>query len=662
MKQSLTLIAMLAATKLASASELGSLLSLELDELLNVPITASTLTEHDLRSVPSSVTVFTDTQIKRLSVDYLYELAELVPGFQTVRMGDSQHDYAISSRGRRIADLSAEILVLIDGQRIENPRTSSGLQYLNKLPVDFIEKIEFIRGPGAAIYGSNAMMGVINITTRSDVQTVSTTLGSNHKIKLTWQERFEIDKFKADFYIHYDKDQGQSYRVKDSFSEASINTKDPRDSLLAQIKVVDQSNKFDVLVSKDHYDDFYYFERVANDVNQFDKDLYRLNYQKVWSSGRWENIVNLSYNHAEGKSTSILLPENSFGSGSDDFIVRADFSSISYSLNWTTTIDLNEKSSLQSGIEYRHIDVEEGWASSNYQLSDVNDGIIPPTAYDSIIKNTLIQESSKQDIYGLFMQYQYQLRYDLSLLAGFRYDYFESSGDQLSPRLALVKLFGESHSLKLLYSEAFRAPTANETKLKNIPGLEANSDLVSERVKTVDLIWLISHNKSTYQIGAFTSYFDDSILQLAQVGGARKYVNKDQDPVQGLEFEAKLYINEKNQVAAAATYIHAKPEQSFREADELASLTWLNEVNESTDFSITANYRGARQMVSGEVIEPYYLLSSKINYAFSKNLDAYIQVKNLSDTSYQTPQAGEFPEAGIPNKGREISVGLSYSY
>ncbi len=138
---------------------MDELLNMSLDEILEMTITGATRTEQTLKDVPSAVTVFTREQIQQLGIDFLDELANLVPGFQSYRMSDASIFNALTSRGHRIGQASAEVLVLIDGQRVEMPWTSGHVLATPKLPLSQIERVEFIRGPGSAVYGSNAMMG-----------------------------------------------------------------------------------------------------------------------------------------------------------------------------------------------------------------------------------------------------------------------------------------------------------------------------------------------------------------------------------------------------------------------------------------------------------------------------------------------------------------------
>lgn len=169
----------------SSCSAAVDLYALSIEELFDLNVTGSTLSTENLKTVPSAVTVFEYKEIKRLAVSSLDELMPLVPGFQAYRSSSSSLHTQVSSRGRRIGNTASEILILIDGQRIEDPRASGSTVVMPKIPLSHIEKVEFIRGPGASIYGSNAMMGIINIYTRTNNNEIGLSYGSFNQKKNT---------------------------------------------------------------------------------------------------------------------------------------------------------------------------------------------------------------------------------------------------------------------------------------------------------------------------------------------------------------------------------------------------------------------------------------------------------------------------------------------
>ena len=150
-------------------------LEMDLEQLLQVTVTGSTLRDESLKTVPSVVTVFTHEQIVAVGADYLHELLGLVPDYQVTRAGDHGANYTYSVRGRRNGSQAREILLLVDGRIFSNPRSGSSDVVLPLFPVAQIERVEIIRGPGSALYGTGAFTGVINVITRKRATELSLT-------------------------------------------------------------------------------------------------------------------------------------------------------------------------------------------------------------------------------------------------------------------------------------------------------------------------------------------------------------------------------------------------------------------------------------------------------------------------------------------------------
>jgi iron complex outermembrane receptor protein len=142
--------------------------SLSLDELANVKITTFTNKQQNLSEVAGAVYVISREQIARSGLTSVPELLRLAPGVDVAQVNGNQ--WSVSTRGT-VGVYSNKLLVLIDGRSIYSP-IFSGVYWELGMPVlDDIERIEVIRGPGATIWGANAVLGVINIITRSSRDT-----------------------------------------------------------------------------------------------------------------------------------------------------------------------------------------------------------------------------------------------------------------------------------------------------------------------------------------------------------------------------------------------------------------------------------------------------------------------------------------------------------
>jgi vitamin B12 transporter len=133
----------------------------ELDDLL---VTAA-LQPISINDVASSVTVITREEIEQKQVKYLSDLLRDVPGFSVSQSGGAGSQTQVRVRGAE----ANQLLVLIDGVRANDPAASGEFQYQFALTSN-IERIEIIRGPQSATWGSDAMAGVINIIRKKDVE------------------------------------------------------------------------------------------------------------------------------------------------------------------------------------------------------------------------------------------------------------------------------------------------------------------------------------------------------------------------------------------------------------------------------------------------------------------------------------------------------------
>ena len=148
------------------AQELAGLdlTDLSLEELMNVEVSLATRSEEPLFQTPAAVFVLTREDIRRSGATNLPEALRLVPGVQVARADANK--WAVSARGFN-GRFATKLLVLIDGRSVYSPLFSGVFWALQDLMLEDVERIEVIRGPGAALWGANAVNGIINVVTRS---------------------------------------------------------------------------------------------------------------------------------------------------------------------------------------------------------------------------------------------------------------------------------------------------------------------------------------------------------------------------------------------------------------------------------------------------------------------------------------------------------------
>jgi iron complex outermembrane recepter protein len=136
---------------------------LTLEQLLDVEVVSASRRAQRLQEVPSAVYVITAEAIRRSGMTSVPEALRLAPGVQVAKQFDAQ--WVVSARGFE-NNFANKLLVLIDGRTVYTPLFSGTFWDGQTPPLGDIDRIEVIRGPGATIWGANAVNGVINIITR----------------------------------------------------------------------------------------------------------------------------------------------------------------------------------------------------------------------------------------------------------------------------------------------------------------------------------------------------------------------------------------------------------------------------------------------------------------------------------------------------------------
>jgi len=151
-------------TGLSSLAQPTDLSQASLEDLMNIQVTSVSKKEQTLSKAAAAVFVITSEDIRRSGATNIPDLLRTVPGIHVAKL--SGQTYVISIRGftDRYGD---KVLVLIDGRSVYTPLTSGVNWDQQDVPLEDIERIEVIRGPGGTVWGANAVNGVINIITKS---------------------------------------------------------------------------------------------------------------------------------------------------------------------------------------------------------------------------------------------------------------------------------------------------------------------------------------------------------------------------------------------------------------------------------------------------------------------------------------------------------------
>lgn len=649
----------------------NELLNLSLEELLQVTVTASTRTQESLRSVPSVVTVFERSQIEKLGLDYLYELLDFVPGYQSHRASDSPLMYSSSSRGRRNGSQSKELLLIMDGRVFNDTRNGSANGARPLVKLSQVEKVEVIRGPGSAIYGSNAYTGVIKVTSRRNESFLLIESGSQERNGASLAKSFKSDNWSFDIQASLLADDGEDFLVDNANNSDplfKVATSDPRTIGSLELAMHSEDFTFRYANAKSESEGFFVVETLRDDINRvnIDSQHWYLSYRKNWdtkfqsalSISRMKAIYDLDLQLvAEAGMFNISEPQSN-----DPLIGLVNLVGVSNFVQIHNNWEHSERLNIQFGAEWRKDDEVTAKAFNNYDIAEFSAQDYPVTYYGDFNQFTLVGTEGYRDSYSMYGQYLNRFSKGELITIGFRYDHFSDAGSHTSPRIGWSKSLSEQHSVKVLYGEAFRAPALNETQLINNSVIVGNPDLTHEIVKTWDFVWSWKYGNNSFTTNIFHNKFVDPINS-SIVNNVRQFVNGDAATSTGIEFEASHQLNENWYLRETYSYFWKLPEAAFRESDKMASLI-LNYAQPRWNWNLSAIFHGEKSSPSAAALiqlDDYWLVQTKFIYQYSPSVKWELQLKNVFDEAYFSAASGNTLSEGLPNRGREVKLAVSWS-
>ncbi len=148
--------------------DVDQLLTLSIEELMQVEVTSVSRRAQKLSGTPSAIFVITQDDIRRSGVTSIPEVLRMAPGVDVARVGTDKWSISIRGFNGRFAN---KLQVLIDGRSVYTPLFSGVIWSQQDTMLEDVERIEVIRGPGATVWGANAVNGVINIITKKAADT-----------------------------------------------------------------------------------------------------------------------------------------------------------------------------------------------------------------------------------------------------------------------------------------------------------------------------------------------------------------------------------------------------------------------------------------------------------------------------------------------------------
>jgi iron complex outermembrane receptor protein len=441
----------------------GGLKKLSLEELLDIEVISVSKTKESLGGAAAAVAVVTSEDIRRSGATNVAEALRLVPGLHVARQASDV--WAVSSRGFSSTN-SEKLLVLSDTRSIYTPLYSGVFWDVQDFLLQNIDRIEVIRGPGASLWGSNAVNGVINITTKSakDTQGVYSESGVGSNERAFAGVRYGGKTSNGIYYRLF----GRYVERGDSFQPNPITSDDSR---------------------LDHLGFRTDWEPNDHDAITFQGDFYQTNVGRLSPSisvtGRSAPIGNLEVRAGGG---NVLGRWRHMVNNNSDFQFRVYYDRTHRNdpsfVDDLDTIDLDFQHRL--ALAQRH---ELIWGSSYRFTNNRNDG-------KGVF--ALQPSRSRDNLQSGFIQDQIALWESLRVTVGTKLEHNDFSGVEFQPSARAAWEFSPLQTVWTAVSHAARVPTRLERDIaidvsnpagNTVTRLMGNQDFDSEKLTAYELCY-----------------------------------------------------------------------------------------------------------------------------------------------------------------------------
>jgi len=640
----------------------NGLYDLPLEKLLNIDVSVASKQKLSKADAPGVITVYTQKDIEELGYYSIKDLASITPGFSSASIFAGQSNLMV--RGQRVEGFdNNKVLVLLDGLPIAHLRNG-------RAPIDEdmsligVEKVEFLKGPGAALYGTGAFFGVINIVTvqASEGEQESRTMfytGNDDARGVRGYTVFNKGIYQGKLRVsqYSQEPTGEVYGYKTNsraYEHAKTRTNQGFDSkndlhIDASIKISEGFLKnftFGYISNRNEHGTF----ESLNDYNAY---TYEFVTNSLYASYRKDISENLEFT-AYGRKTESIEEGNRY---SYNFVFHGHDGQVEakYSLN------KKAKFILGTSFDYRFLGDKDNGTRQG-------DG----TGANAFVENG----SGPLRTYSVYAQYanEFDFMKGLLMTLGFRLDEVSSDyakASQVSPRLSLVQKISDKVNFKFLFASALRSPDLKST-LINAGVLEEGGTLKQDKLdaetsKSYELGITYNNKKVSTAFSIFHIVTKDAINRRS-FNGKDSYRNDSGDTSSyGVEFESKYLANESFYTFFNGSYAKARLDnvegESSISGQEVEGLPRLG-----LNLGAHLKYHKFNTTLVGKFIDEFrtsdqsqrhngsFLLDLNSRYNYNSSLAFSLTVANLIGRDARVP---DFQEQYYP---RSVRVGAEFKF
>ena len=580
--------------------------------------------EQPINDVLASVAVIDRADIEKANYRDLPAILNTIAGVDIVRNCGLGQKADIFVRGAS----AKYTLVLVDGVRVSD--ASSGSVSLTNIPVNSIERVEVIKGARAAIYGSDAVAGVINIITRkASNNTLSATLGSYSYSNYQLAGGLAKEALSFNYNLGYEETDGFDVTGKDPVAE----------------------------YTKDHDDDGYKNKNIGFNLAYELAELGELSLQSQYSEGEAQ------YDNAWGNDAYDF----------ENYTAKLGWKKASEIYTQSTSLSVSQEENTQTGTDVQQVYSTErvefeyrGLYSLTKEL-DLSGGF--NYLSEDLSNSSATSSEEKRDNNALFIGAFYSHEQWLAN-AVIRTDDYDFHGRANTYSTGLGYKANQYVTVRLNHGTAFRAPSLINAFVTNSPYYLPNNNIKPEEALNNEFGVTLETQWGRYDIAIFDNRINNLISNNydADLG---KYIatNIDKVSMQGIELSAEFSaLGFEHSVNVS--FLDATDEKTNTDLPRRPSESFNYQLAKSWgdfDASLDMQYRSSRPSIAyyDSELAGYTVFNLAANYQLLDNLSLAARIENITDKEYFTAATGFAASGellGYNSAGRTFFVGANYQF
>lgn len=612
-----------------------------LEALLKREVQGPSRYAQSLMDAPASVSVLEREESDALGHQTVGDQLARLPG---VYLGNSRSYSSLGLRGfNRPGDYSSRVLMAIDGQRVNEAIYDQGLPQL-ELPVvaEWVKRVELVHGPGSSVYGSNALLGVVNVVTLNGADAPGMTIqGSAGQLG---SRRVEM---------HYGAADAGS---RDLFVGVNLQSTDGENLYLPELGTPDgwvrglDGERQAAVLAKYRDGDW----RVSLNAMRRDKDAPTAPYGTV------AGVKGTRY------TDSLALAEVSYDDGWKDDVRRTLRLNVAgYQFHGRYVLG-TEPELINKDEAYAQWTTLEGrmlWRGLlNHQLMVGAELRTSPYGvqrnYDVAPYNQILDTGSSQDSAALYAQDQWRLSSTLHLTTGLRLDRVRGFSPSLSPRVVLAFRPDERQSLKLMWARSFRTPNLYERFYDDAGASQiGNPGLKPEHLNSAEVAWeYVLHSGLALSANAYDTRMSQLVEQVPltdEPDAAVQYRNVGRVSLHGVDLGVEQRTGEGWQWRGSVSWMDARNEARERLSNAPSWMLKGHVVSpqwQRWQLGVEWNLLGPRM---GRVPVPTFaVVNAHLRYRFDERQSLSLHVNNALDRRNLDPSTPDTTLSAIPQPAR----------